>query len=145
MGREFCEALAREKQAIIALLQGQHDDYRDTSPGSQASSPARLVQASSAHPPVVPPPPTPVRPGWLVAFRDASGRLRGGCKEPEQGTVKEARFIADGWCLTVMDGTVLKARQVVAVTETDSAGRVVAAWQTARFGLTGRHALEWPE
>ena len=141
--RELREALVREKQVIIALLQKQQNEHQqDTGQWRQEPSQADGCQSSASQAQLAPSPPAQVHAGWLVAFRDASGRLRGGWDEPEHATVKEVRHTAGGCCLTLVDGTVLKERQVVSVAETDAAGRVLAAWRTARFGLTGQGTSE---
>jgi len=44
-------------------------------------------------------PESPLQYGWLIAYRDRQGRLRGGSDERERGTVQECRWDGRGWTI----------------------------------------------
>jgi hypothetical protein len=83
------------------------------------------------------PPLSPILPGWLIAWRDRAGRLRGGCDDRAHGTVREAQWGADGWTFTLSSGEVVPMRRVVSVGRTDATGQLVASWEVRGCGLDG--------
>lgn len=80
----------------------------------------------------------PLAPGWLVAYRDQAGRLRGGSDEREVGTVQGCEWTGSGWIVTLTNGETMPLRRIVSVGQTDAAGQVIAAWSTREHGLNGR-------
>ncbi len=90
------------------------------------------------------PPASPIKPGWLVAYRGPGGKLRGGCDDREHGTVQTGERREAAWTFTLTDGTVLPARAIVSVAQVAQNGRIVAAWTVRNFGLDGeRQCLPW--
>jgi len=84
------------------------------------------------------PPQPPICSGWLVAYRDRTGKLRGGCDEREAGTVKECRWDEGKWTVCLTDGQQLPLLIILAVGKTDAHGHVLAAWDVKRHGYDGR-------
>jgi hypothetical protein len=70
----------------------------------------------------------PLLPGWLVVYRGACGRLRGGDDERGAGTVKACIWDGQTWQVTVANGDVIPMTRITGVTKTDGAGRILAAW-----------------
>lgn len=80
---------------------------------------------------------SPIHPGWLVAYRDRDGRLRGGCDDREHGTVKEGLRSNLGWVFTLTDGSTLTGKQILSVAEVGKDSQVLRAWLVHRHGLDG--------
>ena len=80
----------------------------------------------------------PLSSGWLIAYRDQAGRLRGGSDEREVGTVQVCEWTGSGWRVTLTNGEIMPLRRIVSVGQTDAAGQVIAAWSTREHGLNGR-------
>ena len=79
----------------------------------------------------------PLNPGWLVVYRDKTGKLRGGTDEREHGTVKECQWNSAGWRLLLTNGEHLSLLSIRAVGQTSKEGRLVAAWTVRECGLDG--------
>lgn len=79
----------------------------------------------------------PLQAGWIVAFRDHQGRLRGGCEERDQGTVEDCTWDGRGWVVRVTNGQTLPLSIVRSVGQTDAQGRVVACWCVRDHGFDG--------
>jgi len=79
----------------------------------------------------------PLLPGWLVAYRDPQGRLRGGCDERESGTVQECQWNEQGWMVHLTDGQRLPLSTIRSVGRTDDVGKIVAAWTVRGHGFNG--------
>ena len=94
------------------------------------------VAADEAHP-SEPPRIPPLRPGWLVVYRDQAGHLRGGADDREQGTVRECRWQGSGWVLVLTNGESLSLSTIRAVGQTNEDGRLLAAWTVRDCGLDG--------
>lgn len=77
-------------------------------------------------------PEPPLQSGWLVAYRDAQGRLRGGCDEREAGTVSGCEWIGTGWTIHLLNGTTIPLRSVSSVGVPGG-----AAWDVKRHGFNG--------
>ncbi len=86
-------------------------------------------------------PTPPLQAGWLIAYRDQHGRLRGGCDERDAGTVAACRWDGSGWRLLLTNGETLALGQIVSVTMSDAEGRVLEAWTVRRHGYDGQGPL----
>ena len=88
--------------------------------------------------PIAPPAPTwPLPAGWLVMYRDRSGRLRGGSDERQCGTVTACRWDGRAWRVTVRTGTRVPLSRITSVGQTNSEGQVVASWTIREQGHDG--------
>lgn len=83
------------------------------------------------------PPAEPLQSGWLVAYRDHRGQLRGGCDEREAGTVAACQWDGRGWTVLLTNKDTLRLSQIVSVGNTDQDGRIVAAWNVRAHGYDG--------
>lgn len=106
-------------------LANSHDvaPASQTSPGSESISPKPLP---------------PILPGWLVTYRDESGKLSGGVEDPDHGTVQECRWDFGRWTVYLTDGQRLPLSRIRGVGKTDEAGQILAAWTTKEHGLDGK-------
>ena len=112
---------------------------------SQNSIPSKATTEYTKHSLVRdrgPSPIAPLRPGWLVAYRDKTDRLRGGCDERESGTVATCKWNGQGWRVTLTNGDIVPLACVCAVAKTDARGEILAAWTTREHGYTGDEHLE---
>jgi len=82
-------------------------------------------------------PEPPLQSGWLVAYRDAQGRLRGGCDEREAGTVAVCEWNGTGWMIQLTNGDTLPLRRIISVGKMDVDGYVIAAWTVRAHGFDG--------
>lgn len=82
-------------------------------------------------------PTPPISPGWLVAYRDQQGRLRGGCDERQVGTVKTCEWDGSAWTVRLTNDDTIPLRRIVSVGKTDPAGRILAAWTVRGHGYDG--------
>jgi hypothetical protein len=82
-------------------------------------------------------PDAPLQPGWLVAYRDRQGRLRGGADERADGTVRGCRWDNGRWAVELMSGEVLPLSIVSAVSKTDASGAILSAWTVREHGYDG--------
>jgi hypothetical protein len=82
-------------------------------------------------------PVTPIRPRWLVAYRDRQGRLCGGSDDRAHGTVKECRWDGTGWTVHLTDGQQMPLSLIRAVGKTDDTGQILAAWTVREHGADG--------
>ena len=64
------------------------------------ADPPRCFRAGKDSQPSEACPHSAAKPGWLVVYRDQTGKLRGGADEREHGTVKECRWQRAGWVLS---------------------------------------------
>ena len=88
--------------------------------------------------PLNPPAPTaPLQVGWLIAYRDRKGRLRGGSDERPYGTVTGCHWSGESWRVTVLNGTSVSLSRITSVGKTDHTGAVVAAWTVREHGHNG--------
>ena len=126
MGR-WTEEL-RELQAMISEVSDPL-----TSPPAPEPIAAALCPSLVATPRPIP----PIRPGWLVAYRDQRGALRGGCDDRQRGTVEACRWDGNGWTLCLTDGQEMPLSIVRSVGQTDDAGQIVAAWTVREHGYDG--------
>lgn len=76
----------------------------------------------------------PIQPGWLVTYRDRTGRLRGGADERSAGTVADC----DRGNVTLANGVQLPLHRITAVARTNQSGAILAAWDVTRHGLDGQ-------
>lgn len=79
----------------------------------------------------------PLQPGWLVAYSDPQGRLRGGCDERDHGTIAKMTWGHGSWTVCLVSGEALPLARVRSVAKTDNEGRVIAAWTTRDHGFNG--------
>jgi len=86
------------------------------------------------------PPVEPLQPGWLVAYRDRTGRLAGGADDRAHGTVAGCTWDGSAWTVTLTDGQRLRLAAVLSVAKTDEAGQVLAAWSVRQHGYDGEGA-----
>lgn len=82
-------------------------------------------------------PERPLRPGWFVVYRDAHGRLTGGPDDRVNGTVEACTWDGSTWMVLLTNGDRLRLGKVLAVSKTDGAGRVLAAWTVRAHGYDG--------
>lgn len=82
-------------------------------------------------------PEAPIRPGWLVAYRDRHGALVGGSDDRARGTVQECRWEAGRWTVFLTNGQQVPLSQVVGVVKTGATGRIIVAWTVRRHGYDG--------
>ena len=105
-----------------------------TNPSSISSKlPATVHGASSA----LDGPAPPLQPGWLVVYRNNSGSLCGGADDRLRGTVHSCLWEGTAWTLILTDGRHLPLRAITSVGKTDTAGKIVAAWDVRGAGLNG--------
>lgn len=83
-------------------------------------------------------PTPPLAAGWLVAYRDQSGALRGGCDDRQHGTVEASRWDGKAWTVTLTDGQEMPLSRIRSVGEMNSTGQIVAAWTVREHGYDGR-------
>jgi len=110
-------------------------------PAVQPDFTARVESRPEAAPSVVGYPRSPILPGWLIAWRDPSQRLRGGAAEREHGTVARTAYGSTGWLVHLTDGTVLTMAVMRSIASTDAQGAVTAAWEVRTCGLDGEGTL----
>lgn len=72
---------------------------------------------------------SPIRPGWVVSYRGASGQIQG-------GTVAEAVPSPHGWRFRLTSRVELSEQQVLSVARVEG-GRWFGAWTVAAHGLSG--------
>lgn len=72
---------------------------------------------------------SPLKPGWVVSYRGATGQIRG-------GTVKAGRRHGGVWAFELEDGTTLPEGQILSVARVEG-GRWLAAWTVKDWGLDG--------
>jgi hypothetical protein len=82
-------------------------------------------------------PVAPILPGWVLAYRDRQGVLRGGCDDRAHGTVQECRWDSTGWTVYLTDGQQVSLSLIQAVGKTDNTGRLIAAWTVKEHGYDG--------
>lgn len=82
-------------------------------------------------------PEPPIRSGWLVTYRDREGKLCGGSEDRARGTVTECRWESGKWTLRLTNGERVPLWRVQAVGQTDSTGRILAAWTVREHGYDG--------
>ena len=96
------------------------------------------ISSKPISPECVPNAPTaPLQPGWLVVYRNSSGRLCGGADDRLHGTVDKCLWNGTAWALILTDRQRLPLRAITSVGKTDIGGRVVAAWDVRGHGLNG--------
>jgi hypothetical protein len=95
---------------------------------SKSSAPARTVTHQHAW---------PLQPGWIVAYRDQFGMLRGGCDEFERAIVMECQFDGVVWKVRLLGGEEVDLRAIRSVAKTDDNGEVIAAWTVRECGYDG--------
>jgi hypothetical protein len=123
----------RELQAMIP-------EVRDTLTSPTAPEPVAAFLCPSLV--ATPQPISPIRPGWLVAYRDRRGVLCGGCDDRQHGTVDECRWDGKEWTVHLTDGQRLPLFIIRSVGQTDCAGRIVAAWIVREHGYDGEGPVE---
>jgi len=79
----------------------------------------------------------PLQSGWLVAYRDRQGALRGGCDDRQHGTVEACQWDGNGWTLWLTDGQRMPLSMIRSVGQTDDTGQIVAAWTVREHGYDG--------
>jgi hypothetical protein len=83
----------------------------------------------------------PIKPGWLVVYRDRIGKLCGGFDDREHGTVRECRWNGAGWTVDLTDGQRMPLSMIRAIGQTDNKGRICAAWTVREHGFDGKGAI----
>ena len=130
MGRWLKEFLAHTPPSL--------PDIPDTLPTvSGLGVPDIEVSAKITPPDPAEEPTPPLRPGWLVVYRDQRGALCGGCDDRQHGTVKECRWAGVAWTVHLTDGQQLPLTSIRSVGKTDGEGRLVAAWSVRAHGYDG--------
>lgn len=79
----------------------------------------------------------PLQSGWLVAYRDRRGALRGGFDDRDHGTVRACRREGAGWTVLLTDGQRLALSLIRSVGQTNNEGRLLAAWTVREHGFDG--------
>lgn len=82
----------------------------------------------------------PLLPGWLVTYRDPTGKLCGGSEERTHGTVLECRWTMGRWTVGLTDGQQVPLSIIQAVASTHSDGRIRAAWNVREHGYDGHRS-----
>ena len=82
-------------------------------------------------------PQAPILSGWLVTYRDKTGKLCGGAEDRDHGTVQACRWEGGQWTLYLKDSQRLSLWQVVGVAKTEATGQVIAAWTVREHGSDG--------
>ena len=100
----------------------------------RTSAPPAHSQATTTE---VTAPTPPLQPGWLVAYRNRTGVLCGGCDGRQHGTVEVCQWDGNGWTVELTDGQRLRLSAIRSVGKTDSAGQVVSAWMVREHGYDG--------
>ena len=75
-------------------------------------------------------PEPPLRPGWMIAYRDQRNRL-------QDGTVEHCALTLRGWSVHLTTGQTIPLPWVRSVRKTDAEGKVIAAWDTRAHGYDG--------
>jgi hypothetical protein len=126
------------------LQPGQRElrpDVRELQPGQRVTLSqhhlSRLLKAVPEKIKVVAPEP-PLQTGWFVAYRDRQGRYRGGCDEPQIGTLRACRLDESGWTITFLNRDSIPLSRIISVGKTDSKGEVIAAWTVEAHGYDGQ-------
>ena len=130
MGR-WTEEL-RELQAMISEVSDPL-----TSPPAPEPVAAALCPSLVETPRPIP----PIRPGWLVAYRDRQWVLCGGCDDRQHGTVQECQWGGGSWTVHLTDGQRLPLTRMCSVGKTDCEGKLVAAWTVREHGYDGEGPL----
>lgn len=76
-------------------------------------------------------PEPPLRPGWLVVYRGADGRLAGGCDDRAHGTVQSCPWNGRAFMVFLTDG------QHVSLQEIRSVRNGEIAWTVREHGYDG--------
>lgn len=79
----------------------------------------------------------PLQPGWIVAYRDESGKLCGGCEDKGHGTVQECRWDTGRWSVWLTDGQRVPLYSIRSVGKTNLSGRICAAWTVREHAVDG--------
>ena len=123
--------------------------YSKKSSSSLYSSPQQLISRKTSPISSKPPPPSPealgteaaltppLQSGWLVAYRDAHGRLCGGADDRAHGTVERCAWSDSTWTVVLTDGPRLPLSMIRSVGRTDATGQIVAAWTVREHGYDG--------
>ena len=84
-------------------------------------------------------PTPPLLPGWLVTYRDRDGRLCGGADDRQHGTIERLEWIPVHRTFEVIliGGQRLQLRQIRSIGQTDTTGKVIAAWTVEDHGHDG--------
>jgi len=83
----------------------------------------------------------PLKPGWLVVYRDRRGHLCGGSDDREHGTVQVCRWENTAWTIVLTDGQQFPLTAIRSVGQTDSSGLLVAGWTVREHGYDGQGPL----
>lgn len=73
----------------------------------------------------------PLQAGWLVVYRDRTGRLRGGVDERDAGTVQTCCWDGQTWMVTVRNGTPVPLHRITSVRNGD------VGWTVREHGYDG--------
>lgn len=82
-------------------------------------------------------PEAPLQAGWLVTYRDRSGRLCGGSLDRDHGSVATMEWTRGSWTVCLTDGQRLPLQAIRAVAKTDRCGTLLAAWTVKDHGYDG--------
>jgi hypothetical protein len=122
--RKAKEILGQRQQGVASIQKILADDTAPTHPREEA-----VIEGASPTP--------PLRPGWLVVYRDQRGVLCGGCDDRQRGTVGACRWEGNGWTVHLTDGQRLPLSLIRSVGKTDEAGQLVSAWTVKAHGYDG--------
>lgn len=79
----------------------------------------------------------PLLPGWLVPYRDPTGKLCGGADDRAHETVRECHWEEGRWTVCLTDGQRVPLSIIRAVASTHPDGRIRAAWTMREHGYDG--------
>jgi len=111
--------------------------YDSSEESIQILKPLEVSSISSKPIPSTSDPESPLQPGWFVVYRDTTGRLIGGPDDRLNGTVEACTWDGSTWIVTLANGDRLQLGKVLAVSRTDAAGSVLAAWTVREHGYRG--------
>lgn len=82
-------------------------------------------------------PEPPIRPGWVIAWRDSEERLRGGHDERAVGVVVNCVWDEQGWQVELPSGDRIPLQAVTSVAKVNARGKAIAAWLVREHGYDG--------
>ena len=118
----------RELQAMIPEVSGALTSR--TAP--EAVAVVRFPSLEATQQPI-----SPIRPEWLVVYRDHRWNLCGGCDDRQHGTVQKCQWGGGSWTVHLTDGQRLPLASIRSVGKTDGEGKLIAAWSVREHGFDG--------
>lgn len=91
------------------------------------------VYVPGGSPPLTP----PIETGWLVVYRDRTGKLCGGSDDRAHGTVADCKREEGQWVVALTNGQQLPLSSIRGVASTCPDGSIRAAWTVREHGYDG--------